>query len=94
MAVREWSLEAEYVEYCNCDFGCPCETNAPPTHGICTGAIAFKITKGRCDDVSLDGLIVVATFYFPRHLLFSARHSPWRRPHAADSGSAGERGTA
>ena len=22
MAVRDWSLEAEYVEYCNCDFGC------------------------------------------------------------------------
>lgn len=74
MAVREWSLEAEYVEYCNCDFGCPCETNAPPTHGICTGAIAFKITKGRCDDVSLDGLIVVATFYFPRAIHHGEGH--------------------
>ena len=62
MAVREWSIEAEYVEYCSCDLGCPCESNAPPTHGHCTGAIAFKINKGHY----LDGLIVVATFYFPR----------------------------
>ena len=66
MAGREWSIEAEYVEYCSCDLGCPCESNAPPTHGHCTGAIAFKIIKGHCDDVNVDGLIVVATFYFPR----------------------------
>ncbi|GIS90895.1 MAG: hypothetical protein CM1200mP20_09360 [Pseudomonadota bacterium] len=39
---------------------------APPTQGECTGAVGFKITKGECDGVALDGLIVVATFYFPR----------------------------
>ena len=66
MAVREWSIEAEYIEYCSCDFGCPCESMAPPTQGICTGAVGFKITKGHVDDVNLDGQIVVATFYFPR----------------------------
>ena len=66
MAIREWSLEAEYIEICSCDFGCPCESMAPPTQGECTGAVGFKITKGECDGVALDGLIVVATFYFPR----------------------------
>ena len=66
MAVREWSVEAEHIEFCSCDFGCPCESNAPPTHGDCTGAVGFRITKGECDGVNLDSLIVAATFYFPR----------------------------
>ena len=66
MAIREWSIEGEYIEFCSCDFGCPCESMAPPTQGICTGAVGFKIKKGHCGDVNLDGQIVVATFYFPR----------------------------
>jgi hypothetical protein len=39
---------------------------ANPTYGICTGLVAFKIDKGHCDELSLDDLAVVATFYFPR----------------------------
>jgi hypothetical protein len=39
---------------------------ASPTLGHCTGAVAFQIDKGHCDGVSLDGMKVVATFYFPR----------------------------
>jgi hypothetical protein len=74
MAVRDWSIEAEYVEYCSCDYGCPCESMAPPTQGHCTGAVAFKINKGHCDGVDLDGLIVVATFYFPRAIHHGEGH--------------------
>jgi hypothetical protein len=39
---------------------------AEPTYGDCTGLVAFKIEKGHCEDVSLDDLAVVGTFYFPR----------------------------
>lgn len=39
---------------------------AEPTYGECTGMVGFKIDKGHCDDVALDGLTVLATFYFPR----------------------------
>jgi len=39
---------------------------APPTKGYCTGAVAFQIDKGNCEGVMLDGMKVVATFYFPR----------------------------
>jgi hypothetical protein len=66
MAGRNWRIEARYVEYCSCDLGCPCESMADPTYGICTGVVAFKIDKGHCEKISLDGLAVVATFYFPR----------------------------
>jgi hypothetical protein len=66
MAGRDWRIEGRYVEYCSCDLGCPCESMADPTYGICTGLVAFKIDKGHCEKLSLDGLAVVATFYFPR----------------------------
>ena len=41
---------------------------ADPTYGTCTGLVEFKIDKGHCDKVSLDGLTFVGTFFFPRAL--------------------------
>jgi hypothetical protein len=66
MAGRDWSIEGRYVEYCSCDMGCPCESMAAPTKGYCTGAVAFQVDKGQCEGLALDGMKVVATFYFPR----------------------------
>lgn len=63
---RDWKIEGRYIEYCSCDLGCPCESMADPTYGECTGLVGFAIDKGHCDDVSLSGLKVLATFYFPR----------------------------
>ena len=68
MAGRNWQIEGKWVEYCNCDHGCPCETMADPTYGYCTGLVAFKIDKGRCEDVRLDDLAVAGTVYLPRAL--------------------------
>jgi hypothetical protein len=39
---------------------------ADPTYGYCTGLVAFKIDTGWCEDVRLNDLGVVGTFYFPR----------------------------
>jgi hypothetical protein len=66
MAGKNWQIEGKYVEYCSCDHGCPCESMADPTYGDCTGLVAFKIDKGYREDVRLDDLAVIATFYFPR----------------------------
>jgi hypothetical protein len=66
MPGKKWQIEGRYVEYCSCDQGCPCESMADPTYGYCTGLVAFKIDKGYCEDVPLDDLAVVGTFYFPR----------------------------
>ncbi len=63
---RDWIIEGEYVEYCSCDLGCPCEFMGDPTLGHCTGVVGFKINKGHCEQVNLDGLKVLAAFYFPR----------------------------
>jgi hypothetical protein len=64
MAGRKWQIEGKYVEYCSCDLGCPCESMADPTYGHCTGLVAFKIDQGYCEDVRLDDLAVVGTFYY------------------------------
>lgn len=74
MTGRKWHLEGQFVEYCNCDHGCPCEAMAPPTNGHCEGAVAFKVEEGFCDEVRLDGLTVASTFYFPRAMHHGGGH--------------------
>lgn len=52
----KWMLDADYLQGCNCDYGCPCEFEAPPTMGYCEGLGAWRINKGRYGNVTLDGL--------------------------------------
>ena len=52
----KWEFEGDYLQACSCDYGCPCEFEAPPTKGFCEGLGAWRINKGRYGDVSLDGL--------------------------------------
>jgi len=66
MPGKNWLIEGKYIEYCSCDLGCPCESMADPTYGYCTGLVGFTIDNGFCEDVRLDGLTVLGTFYFPR----------------------------
>jgi hypothetical protein len=74
MTDTQWRIEGKWLEYCSCDYGCPCESMADPTQGHCTGAVAFKIDKGHYGDLSLDGLVVAATFYFPRAIHHGRGH--------------------
>jgi hypothetical protein len=52
----KWSLEADFLQACNCDYGCPCEFEAPPTTGYCDGMGFWRINKGSYGKVSLKGL--------------------------------------
>ena len=52
----KWTIEADFLQACNCDYGCPCEFEAPPTKGFCEGVGAWRITTGQYGDVRLDGL--------------------------------------
>lgn len=45
-----------------------------PTQVYCTGAVGFIVDKGHCDQVSLDGMKVVATFFFPRAIHHGGGH--------------------
>ena len=61
----DWRLEGEWLKNCNCAFGCPCDFNAPPTHGSCKGMVGMNITKGNFEGTKLDGLMFAATVDFP-----------------------------
>ncbi|MBA2271650.1 MAG: DUF1326 domain-containing protein [Chthoniobacterales bacterium] len=54
--MKKWYFEADYLQSCNCDYGCPCEFSAPPTMGFCEGMGAWQIERGDYDGVSLNGL--------------------------------------
>src|SRR6266540_1613755 len=55
-AQTQWHIQGEEVSSCNCDWGCPCQFNAPPTHGGCHGIAGFRIRKGHFGATSLDGV--------------------------------------
>ena len=62
----KWSLEADFIQACNCDYGCPCEFEARPTMGYCEGMGAWKINKGRYGNVSLNGLGLAFVAKWPK----------------------------
>jgi hypothetical protein len=54
--VEPWWMKGELVGPCNCDWGCPCNFDAPPTYGHCEGIYVFFVREGRYGEVPLDGL--------------------------------------
>ncbi len=52
----EWRVKATELVNCNCDYGCPCQFNALPTHGDCRAAAGYEIEEGHFGAVRLDGL--------------------------------------
>src|SRR6185436_18638062 len=59
----QWKLKADYFQACSCDYGCPCEFQAPPTKGFCEGIGTWRIVEGNFDSVSLSGI----SFGFAAH---------------------------
>ncbi|MGH2785571.1 MAG: DUF1326 domain-containing protein [Actinomycetota bacterium] len=53
-----WRLNGTVLIACNCDWGCPCNNNARPTHGFCEGGWTWVTDEGRIGDVPIDGLAV------------------------------------
>ena len=50
------NLKGQVLISCNCDFGCPCNFNALPTHGKCEGGWTWHVVRGSVGGVALDGL--------------------------------------
>lgn len=65
-AKTKWTIEADYLQACNCDYGCPCEFSAPPTLGFCEGLGAWRVNRGRYGDVPLDGLAFAFAARWPK----------------------------
>ena len=64
--IPNWSLRAEYVETCNCDFGCPCNFNGFPTYGFCRALTLYSITSANYGDIKLDGIDLVYAASWPK----------------------------
>jgi len=54
--MADWQAKGTVLVACNCDFGCPCNFNAPPTTGDCEGGWTWHFEQARYGDVELDGL--------------------------------------
>lgn len=65
MTTTEWRLDGVQFSNCNCDWGCPCQFNALPTHGNCEALVFVQIDKGHHGSVTLDGLRFGLTASWP-----------------------------
>jgi hypothetical protein len=55
-AKPNWKLRGVVLISCNCDYGCPCNFNALPSHGKCEGGWTWHVEHGSFDDIALDGV--------------------------------------
>jgi hypothetical protein len=88
-----WRIAGSYFESCNCDAICPCRMiggvpGGRSTHGICFGALAWRIDDGHAGAVDLTGLAVVLTTRYDD----DEPGSPWSiRLHVDERGDARQR---
>jgi hypothetical protein len=65
MTEVKWTIRGREFVHCNCDYGCPCQFNARPTHGNCQAVVAVDIQQGRHANTKLDGLKIAAVATWP-----------------------------
>ncbi len=65
MTTIDWSIKGREFVNCNCDYGCPCQFNALPTHGDCRAVLGFQIDEGHHGDTRLDGLQAAMVVSWP-----------------------------
>ncbi len=65
----KWKLKVEHLMACNCNWGCPCSFESPPTYGTCEAALAYRVVEGKYGDVALNELTwaLVAIWPGPLH---------------------------
>jgi hypothetical protein len=63
--VERWTMSGAILGACNCDWGCPCNFDAPPTYGHCEGMYTWVVRDGCYGDVPLDGLTFCWGGYSP-----------------------------
>ncbi len=62
----KWRYTTEIIAACSCDWGCPCNFNARPTHGYCNGTYALNLTKAHFDGTELSGTKLAWAGAWPR----------------------------
>jgi hypothetical protein len=65
-AGERWHIKTDYIETCNCNFGCPCNFSGFPTDGFCEALVAYHVRQGHFGRTKLDGLDVIAAYAWPK----------------------------
>ena len=66
MNTPAWCIECDYMETCNCDYGCSCNFSGFPNFGRCEALVAYHIREGHYGEVKLDGLDFIYAASWPR----------------------------
>src|SRR6267378_2191044 len=66
MPESKWKLKVEQLMACNCNWGCPCSFDAPPTYSKCETALAYRIAMGSYGRVALGGLKFILVAAWPK----------------------------
>jgi hypothetical protein len=64
--IANWNFNADYVEACNCEYGCPCNFSGFPTYGGCNAMLFYHIRSGSYGDTRLDGLDFITAVSWPK----------------------------
>jgi hypothetical protein len=64
-----WRIAGRYLEACNCDAICPCRMiggvpGGRSTHGVCYGALAWRVDEGHAGEAGLAGSAAVLTYRY------------------------------
>ena len=65
-ASPRWELDTEYIQACNCDYGCPCNFNALPTYGNCEALAGWRVKSGHFGPTKLDGVKFAWACWWPK----------------------------
>ena len=60
-----WMIRGVEYGNCNCAWGCPCQFDAPSTHGHCEAFVSGHIEEGYFNDTPLNGLNWVLMVQWP-----------------------------
>ena len=63
--MSRWKVHGTVLIACNCDWGCPCNFNALPTHGSCEGGWSWIIDSGHYATTALGGLALSVFAQWP-----------------------------
>ncbi len=66
MAAQKWNFEAEYIQSCNCDYGCPCNFNGRPTYGNCEALVGYRILRGSFGSTDLANVTFALAMWWPK----------------------------
>lgn len=61
----DWHIKGKQFGNCNCNYGCPCQFNAPPTDNYCHGMGAFLIEEGFFGNTDMSGVRSVSMLKWP-----------------------------